>query len=613
MSSGLGARPLDHERTLVRVWAPLFETLDLLTVTPEERRFRLTRDARGYHEALLEGVGAGARYFFSAPSGERFPDPASRYQPEGPHGPSEIIDTNFAFAATTWQPPALADFVIYELHIGTFTNEGTFDSAIERLPELKELGVTAVELMPIAQFPGTRNWGYDGVFPFAVQNSYGGPAGLARFVDACHQQGLALVLDAVYNHFGPEGAVVGRLGPYFNSGYRTPWGDAINFDAAHSDDVRRFFIENARQWLFEYNIDALRLDAVHGILDTSAYPFLTELSETVKAEARAIGRRVYLMAESDLNDPRMIRLRREGGHGMDAQWMDDFHHSLHTLLTGETRGYYADFGELAQLAKSYQDGFVYTGQYSAHRQRRHGAPADTETYEQFVVSIQNHDQVGNRMLGERLSALVGFEAQKLAAAATIASPFIPLLFMGEEYGELAAFPYFVSHSDPKLVAAVRAGRRKEFEGFQWNGEPTDPQAEATFRNAVLTEGLATRRPHRELLAYYKHLLSKRRELRLGHTLPGSIEVISYEDDRALLVLRPEHHPAPVALVLNFSDAEVDLDLPLAAGIWKLVSNSAMTCWGGPLPQAQGTIESRGHVQRHVAPWSALLLEQTVRA
>jgi maltooligosyltrehalose trehalohydrolase len=613
MDSGLGARPLDESRTFVRVWAPNFEKLDLLVIAPREQRFALSRDARGYHEALIEGIGPGAQYYFANPGGERFPDPASRYQPDGVHGPSQVIAAPSPARGIEWQPPALPDYVIYELHVGTFTPEGTFDSALARLPRLRELGVTAIELMPIAQFPGARNWGYDGVFPFAVQNTYGGPEALIRFIDACHQNRLAVILDVVYNHLGPEGNVLPRFGPYFNSGYRTPWGDALNFDAAHSDDARRFFIENARQWIFDYGFDALRLDAVHGILDTSAYPFLTELADTIHAEASAAGRRVYVIAESDLNDPRMIRPKERGGHGMDAQWLDDFHHSLHTLLTGESQGYYADFGELTQLAKSYREGFVYTGQYSPHRLRRHGASADTETFHQFVVAIQNHDQVGNRRLGDRLSAQVNFEAQKLAAAALLTAPFIPLLFMGEEYGELAPFAYFVSHSDPKLVEAVRAGRRKEFEGFQWRGEPPDPQAEATFRNSVLTEGLSNRSPHRELCAYYKHLLDLRREFRLGNTQPDGIETIVFEDDRVLLVLRPEHEPASVATVFCFNEQGANLDLPLPAGIWQQLSSSAFKCWAGPDQSLTNQIESNGTVKIQLAPWSAQIFTQTVRA
>ena len=480
INPGLGAVVLADGHTLFRVWAPSVDALEVEVTQPYARSFPLVRDARGYHEALVDDIGPGARYYFRFPSGQRFPDPASRFQPEGVHGPSEIVSRSFDWTDEDWSTPDLADFVIYELHVGTFTPDGTFDGVIQRLPYLQELGITAIEVMPIAQFPGSRNWGYDGVFPFAVQNTYGGPDGFKRLVDAAHAQGMAVVLDVVLNHLGPEGNILGKFGPYFNTRYRTPWGDALNFDAAGCDDVRRFFIESARRWITEFHVDALRVDAVHAILDTSAYPFLTELSDAVHADAAQLGRRAFLIAESDLNDPRMIRPRGKGGHGMDGQWLDDFHHSLHALLTGERLGYYADYGELEQLAKSFREGFVYTGQYSTARAQRHGASADEESFDQFVTFIQNHDQVGNRMIGDRLSALVSIEAQKLAAAALLGSPFVPLLFMGEEYGELAPFPYFVDHSDSALKEAIVLGRAAEFAGFDWAGSPPDPNAESTL-------------------------------------------------------------------------------------------------------------------------------------
>ena len=609
MHGGIGALYLGDQRTLFRVWAPHFDALEVLTLSEGEHGTRLTRDERGYHEALLEGVAPGTRYYFQAPGGERLPDPASRFQPEGVHGPSQVVDLNFA-----WQhdfaPAALADLVMYELHIGTFTQEGTFESALERLPYLRELGVNAVEIMPIAQFPGSRNWGYDGVFPYAAQNSYGGPAGFARLVDACHAHDLAVILDVVYNHLGPEGNLLGRFGPYFTSKYHTPWGDALNFDDAHSDEVRRFFIEQARQWIFDFRVDALRLDAVHAILDASANPFLTELADAIHQEATERGRVVYLIAESDLNDPRMIRAREVGGHGMDAQWLDDFHHSVHALCTAEQQGYYADFGDIEALAKCYRDGYVYSGQRSAFRQRRHGAPAPDARPEQFVVCIQNHDQVGNRMKGDRLTALVPLDAHKVAAAALLCGPYVPLLFMGEEFAEPAPFPYFVSHTDAELVRAVRAGRKREFESFAWLGEPPDPQAEATFESAKLSWALCQRTPHREILAFYKRLLELRRELRLGHAPRDSIEVVTFPDERALLLLRREP-TLTTALLLGFNDQAARVDLPLPGGVWDVLIDSTHTCWGGPNAETIAQLESVGMIPHTLAPWSALLLMQSV--
>src|SRR6185503_2081252 len=399
------------------------------------------------------------------------------------------LDLRFDWQDQTWKGLPLPDYLIYELHVGTFTAEGTFDAAISYLDGLRELGITAIELMPVAQFPGNRNWGYDGVYPYAVQNSYGGPLALKRLVQACHERGLAAILDVVYNHLGREGNYLRELGHYFTDRYRTPWGDAVNFDGPHSDEVRRFFIENALYWITEFHFDALHLDAAHPIFEHSARPFLAELSEAVHRRGEELHRLVYLIPEISMNDVRLILPRQQGGCGCDAQWNDDFHHSLHTLLTGERTGYYQDFGRIEHLVKSLREGFVYTGQDSQYRQRRHGNSARAVPSRRFVICCQNHDQVGNRQLGERLSQLVSFEDLKLAAAVVLLSPCIPLLFMGEEYGETAPFLYFISHSDPDLIEAVRQGRRAEFAAFDWRGEVPDPQDEATFLSAKLRHEL----------------------------------------------------------------------------------------------------------------------------
>src|SRR4029077_1030537 len=365
----------------------------------------------------------------------------------------------------------------YELHTGTFTEEGTFESAISRLESLADLGVTAVELMPVAQFPGTRNWGYDGVFPYAVQNSSGGPRGLQKFVNAAHGIGLSVILDVVYNHLGPEGNFAGEFGPYFTDRYRTPWGRAVNFDGHGSDPVRAFFIQNAIYWLKEFHIDALRLDAVHGIFDFSAHHFLAELKESVEALAQRSRRKLFVIAESDLNDARLLHALDRGGYGLDVQWSDDFHHALHTLLTHEFTGYYSDFGSIDDLCEVLRDGWLYSGQYSRFRRRRHGNSAAGIQQSRFVVFSQNHDQVGNRAQGERLIQLVDFESIKLAAGVTLLSPFVPLLFMGEEYGETHPFLYSTSHFSPELNEAVRKGRREEFAAFGWGDDLPDPDDE----------------------------------------------------------------------------------------------------------------------------------------
>lgn len=435
--AGLGAASLGDGRCRFTVWAPAAEKVEVRLLTPRPRVATLDRGGQGYHHGVLEGVERGSLYVYRLDGGPERADPASRSQPQGVHGPSEVVDPQFPWEDVSWVGPRLQDYILYELHVGTFTREGTFDAIIPHLTDLRELGVTAIELMPVAQFPGTRNWGYDGVFPFAVQDSYGGPAGLKRLVNACHREGLAVVLDVVYNHLGPEGNTLGDFGPYFSERYRSPWGPALNFDGPGSDEVRRFFIENALAWITDYHVDALRLDALHAILDLSAYPFLAELAAAVRERAARLHRRVYLIAESDLNDPKLVRPPEVGGYGLDAQWNDDFHHALHALLTGERTGYYEDFGTVAHLARAFTEGYVYTGQYSVYRRRRHGVPARALPAHAFAVFAQNHDQVGNRMRGERLSALVPFEALKLAAAVVLLSPYLPLLFMGEEYGETA--------------------------------------------------------------------------------------------------------------------------------------------------------------------------------
>jgi maltooligosyltrehalose trehalohydrolase len=366
--------------------------------------------------------------------------------------------------------------------------------------------------------------------------------------------------------------------------------------------VRHYFIENARQWLFDFRVDVLRLDAVHAILDTSAYPFLAQLADVIRAEAADRGRTVYLIAESDLNDPRLIRSRERGGHALHAQWMDDFHHAMHTLLTGERHGYYADFGDVASLAKCHRDGYVFTGQYSGYRKRHHGAPVPEAEFHQFVVCTQNHDQVGNRMMGDRFTALLTLDQLKLAATANLTSPFVPLLFMGEEYGEPAPFPYFVSHTEPQLIEAVRNGRKQEFASFQWDGEPPDPQAEATFESARLSERLWERAPHCELLEHYRALLRLRQELRLGHTDRDGFEVQHYPDDQVLTLVRREHEPMSVAVVLSFNDRAVDVDVALPAGTWTSrfpVADEISLRSGG------------GTMRLQLKPWSALILTQSV--
>ena len=589
----IGATLVDRGAWRFRVWAPFVPQVTLC-LDRDGRRIPLDSESRGYHSVRVEGLNSGDRFLFDIGNGRQRPDPASRFQPDGVHGASAVVDTRFAWSDGSWSCRELADWVIYELHVGTFSAPGTFDAAIGQLDRLCDLGVTAVELMPVAQFSGTRNWGYDGVYPFAVHASYGGAPGLMRFVDQCHARGLAVVLDVVYNHFGPEGNYFRDFGPYFTDEYRTPWGDALNFDGSGSDQVRGFFIANALMWQADFHIDALRLDAVHAIKDASAYPFLAELADSCRERAEELGRRFYLIAESDQNDVRLVRAPQMGGYGLDAVWSDDYHHAVHGLLTGECEGYYQDFGELEHLARAYQSGFTYSGQYSPFRDRRHGNDAaDLEPW-RFVVCCQNHDQIGNRARGERLGSLCDWESVKLAAGLLLLSPHIPLLFMGEEYGETAPFLYFVSHQDSALVEAVRKGRQNEFSRFTWNGEIPDPQDEATFQQSKLNPAAAALARGEILHRLYRRLIELRQTVP-ALRCPGSAGsgVTVREHARMLEVCRGESGSS-VRILFHFGDAGCEFQASWPERRWRRICDSADTCWDGPgatLPEAVSTDET----------------------
>jgi maltooligosyltrehalose trehalohydrolase len=584
--------------TTFRIWAPRQERLELVV---EDESIPMQRDGDGFFEARASAR-PGARYAYRI-GGELVPDPASRHQPDGVHGPSAVVGPDFAWTDAAWRGVDRREAVLYELHVGTFTREGTFDAAIARLRGLRELGITMIEIMPIAQFPGDRNWGYDGVLPYAAQNSYGGPDGLRRLVDAAHREGLGVCLDVVYNHLGPEGNRLDLFGPYFTDRYKTPWGPAINFDGPDSDPVREYFIGNALMWIEACHVDALRLDAAHAIYDASAYSFIEELSDRVHEAARAPGRDVLVIAESDLNDPRLVRDKERGGLGIDAHWSDDFHHALHALLTREDEGYYQDFGSVAHLARVFEESYAYAGDYSVHRRRRHGASARDLEPSRFVVATQNHDQIGNRMLGERLSTLVGFEELKVAAGLLLLSPFIPLLFMGEEYGEPAPFLYFVSHSDSELVEAVRQGRREEFSSFSWQGEPPDPQSHETFaRSRLDPEALAHER-HERLLALHRELLRLRREVpAFGAGSPGSTKATALESARCLL-LRRDEGASSALIAANVSPEPRTLALPLESGTWRRVFDTAEEAWLGAGGAAPALLQGSVAVAISLAPHS----------
>jgi maltooligosyltrehalose trehalohydrolase len=605
----LGATCLDGGRVAFRVWAPKAESVSVRLLRGEtSRTLPLQAEADGTFAGTAGGARAGDCYFYQLDDGTERPDPASRFQPQGVHGPSQIVDPRaFFWQDVGWKGLPLEEYVIYELHVGTFTAAGTFAAAISRLDYLAELGVTAVELMPVAQFPGERNWGYDGAYPFAPQYSYGGPEGLKQLVDACHRKGLAVVLDVVYNHLGPEGNYLGCFGPYFTDRYRTPWGEAVNFDGPDSDAVRHYFISNALYWVTEYHVDALRLDAIHGIFDFSALHILQELAEAVHVEARRLGRAVQVIAESSLNDARTLTAPQQGGFGLDAQWNDVFHHALRTLLTGERDGYYVDFGEFSQLAKAFREGFVYSGQYSRYRRRRHGNSSAGIELGRFVVFAQNHDQVGNRMRGERLGRSVSAEQLKLAAGAVLLSPCLPLLFMGEEYGEAAPFPYFIHHGDPELVEAVRRGRQEEFAAFAWQGEIPDPQAEATFLSAKIDPNRRRQGMHATLFALYRELLRLRRELLPLRRLSRPETEVAAIAEAKVLVLRRRAGTDEVLCLFNFGDTQRSVSIPLRhAACHKRLDSAAPEWGGGGRPAAGELAEGSGDTRVTLAPWSFVL-------
>jgi maltooligosyltrehalose trehalohydrolase len=569
----------------------------------------MTRGELGYYRAVVDDIAPGTKYSYRLDGSNERPDPASRYQPDGVHGPSAVLDlSGFTWTDAQWKGRALDESVFYELHVGTYTREGTFAALISRLGHLKDLGVTTIELMPIAQFPGGRNWGYDGVYPYAPQNTYGTPRDLQELVNAAHEQGLAVALDVVYNHLGPEGNYLGEYAPYFTDHYRTPWGAALNFDRAHSDEVRFFFIQNALYWLREFHFDALRLDAVHSIFDASAHPFLAELSTQVATLSSQLGRQIHVIAESDLNDVRVLRPVEDGGFGMHAQWSDDFHHSVHTLLTGESSGYYADFGDTHSLKKTLEDGWYYSGQYSRYRERRHGNCSRGFAPERFVVCNQNHDQVGNRAKGDRLSTLVDFERLKLAAGITVLSPFVPMLLMGEEYGEVAPFLYFTSHGDKELGEAVRRGREREFASFGWKGGIPDPQAESTFTASRLDHSLTEQEPHQTLRRFYQRLLRYRQHRKLAYAKDRT--VTEFPEQRSVFV-RSESGDISLAAVFHFGTVPAELPLMLPKGNWTVAIDSADREWRGKGSGSVGkSFEAENMAEMTLQPRSFIVLENS---
>jgi maltooligosyltrehalose trehalohydrolase len=540
----------------ITVWAPRAKTVDLLL---EDARLPMASAEGGHWHATVE-AGPGSAYAFSLDGGDPRPDPRGLRLPDGPHGWSQIFDpAEFAWTDTRWAGVELEGAVVYELHVGTFTPEGTLDAAAQRLGHLAELGVSLVELMPLAPFPGTRGWGYDGVAPYAVHEVYGGPAALQRFVDAAHARGLGVCLDVVYNHLGPDGNYLAEFGPYLTEKHHTPWGAALNLDDRDSEPVRRWVLDNVRQWLRDFHVDALRLDAVHELHDDRALHILEEMAREVDELALGEGRRMWLIAESDRNDPRTVtplgRGAAVGGTGLHAQWADDVHHALHVALTGETQGYYADFADPAALEKVMRTPFFHDGTWSSFRGRRHGRPVDAASVPgwRFVASLQTHDQVGNRAVGDRLSASLPPGLLACGAALLLTSPWTPMLFMGEEWGAGSPWQYFTDHTDPDLGEAVRQGRRSEFASHGWDEEQVpDPQDVATFEASRLDWSELEQHDHARLLRWYRDLIRLRRERRALRDAHLDQVRTRYDADQGLFALQRGEHQ----VLVNLSDRPV---------------------------------------------------------
>lgn len=579
----------------ILVWAPLKESVQVLLHESGEK-LPLKKDEFGFWKSSTGKIKPGDKYKFVLEDEQELPDSASLSQPEGVHGFSAGYDLrDYQWEDKGWNNIPLRDFILYELHTGTFTEEGTFAGIEGKLDYLKELGVNAIEIMPVAQFPGSRNWGYDGVFPFAVQSSYGGAEGLMHLVNTCHSKGIAVVLDVVYNHMGPEGNYLGAYGPYFTDKYNTPWGNAINFDDAYCDGVRQYFVENVLMWFRDFHVDALRMDAVHAIKDFGPVHILQEIKEHVNTLCEETGRQHHLIVELDLNDTRFINPIEQHGFGMDAQWVDEFHHALR-VTAGEPRtGYYADFTGLSHLAKAYKDAYVFDGQYSPHRKKYFGIKAEKNPGQQFIVFSQNHDQVGNRMLGERTSTLVSFEMQKLMAGSVLVSPFLPMLFMGEEYSEPNPFLYFVSHTDEELAEAVRKGRKAEFAAFHAEGEAPDPVSEETFTRSKLQWNLLEQEPNKTMLEFYKTVILLRKQIPALYVLDRNQLNVEHNEEKQTLLLHRWQQDQHVLCLMNFSKGEQEITLPTYSSNWSKVLDSADPKWRGPMA-APGLVEGAATIK-----------------
>lgn len=578
-----GARTLDPRGVEFRVWAPQVQNLALMILAEPRVTLPMSPGPDGEFSLVVPDLLPDVDYFYLLPGGRLRPDPVSRSQPHGVHGPSRVVNpATFQWHDQSWRGIPLEKYVLYELHTGTFTPEGTFEAIIPRLDRLRDLGITAVELMPVGEFPGSRNWGYDGVFPYAPHSSYGGPSGLKNLIDACHGKGLAVVLDVVYNHLGPEGNYLWEFGPYFTHACKTPWGAAVNFDGPGNQGVRRYFIENALYWLAEFHVDALRFDAIHGIFDGSPRHILEELSETFHREVGQLGRLAWLIAESNRNDPRAIQPRSVGGYGLDALWCDDYHHSIIAHLTGNRSGYLGEFGSLGEIADTIKRGIIYEGPYSKGHHRSRANSAKQVSGSALVAYIQNHDQIANTCQGKRLARLATFEQYKLYAAVLFCSPFLPMLFMGQEFGETAPFLYFTSHGDPALADVVREGRRKEFAELWPESDVPDPQSEQTFQKCEISPDVGEGEHCQELFRLHQKLIALRKEHPALANCRKELVSVDFDESSGWLVLeRADPSGRRALLVCNLQEEAQEIPLGLGGGTgWKLALWTGAVEFGG---------------------------------
>lgn len=607
-----GARPLPQGGVSFRVWAPHASRLSVQLIAETTSIFPMRRGSDDIFECVVPQATEGTDYFYVIDDVRPRPDPVSRCQPHGVHGPSRVVNPDsFPWTDQNWTGIPLREFIFYELHVGAFTADGTFEGIIPKLPHLRDLGITAIELMPVASFPGSRNWGYDGVHLYAPQSTYGGPAGLKKLVDTCHQQGLAVVLDVVYNHLGPEGNYLPEYGPYLTRKYHTPWGDAINYDEPESDGVRRHMVNNVLYWLTEYHVDALRLDAIHGVFDFSASHILREMRDAFRKQVRCFGRQAWLIAESDLNDVRVINATEQGGYGIDAQWSDDFHHALLSYVLKSSRGYFADFGRLEHLRKAIVEGFVYDGIRSAYRRRRHGSSSKTVPGSKLIVCIQNHDQIANGSHGERIANLVSVEQHKLAATILMLAPNLPLLFMGQEFGEVSRFFYFTSHADPTLGDAVREGRRSEYAAFCGDRDFPDPQDPHTFEQSKILWSRTAQPFHRDLLRFYRDVVTLRKLNPCLSNCRKDLSSVTVDETAGWMIVRRTDPCGSAALLIcNLSTTEQAIPVDTGGQTWRLALWTGSPAYVGPangptppavLPEEPSALQLR--------PWTAAVYLQ----